>query len=119
MRRHSGCALCFVFLTCKTAYEMRISDWSSDVCPSDLCGLELHLDGWAEATLRALFSEELGAVVQVAAANREAFESQIGRASWRERVCRHVSISGVVVSLNKASITVRLRCISNIAPQHI
>jgi phosphoribosylformylglycinamidine synthase len=38
------------------------------------CGLELRLDGWAEATLRALFNEELGAVVQVAAANREAFE---------------------------------------------
>ncbi len=38
------------------------------------CGLELRLDGWAEATLRALFNEELGAVVQVASANREAFE---------------------------------------------
>ena len=39
------------------------------------CGLELHLDGWAEATLRALFNEELGAVLQVATANREAFEA--------------------------------------------
>jgi phosphoribosylformylglycinamidine synthase len=39
------------------------------------CGLEIHLDGWAEATLRALFNEELGAVLQVAAANREAFEA--------------------------------------------
>ncbi|QRP64583.1 phosphoribosylformylglycinamidine synthase [Rhodanobacter sp. FDAARGOS 1247] len=39
------------------------------------CGLEIHLDGWAEATLRALFNEELGAVVQVAEANREAFEA--------------------------------------------
>jgi phosphoribosylformylglycinamidine synthase len=39
------------------------------------CGLEIRLDGWAEATLRALFSEELGAVVQVAEANREAFEA--------------------------------------------
>ncbi|MDF4002166.1 phosphoribosylformylglycinamidine synthase [Luteibacter sp. PPL552] len=38
------------------------------------CGLDLRLDGWAEATLRALFNEELGAVVQVASANREAFE---------------------------------------------
>src|SRR3546814_10858574 len=27
----------FVFKQ-KTAYEMRISDWSSDVCSSDLCG---------------------------------------------------------------------------------
>ncbi len=39
------------------------------------CGLEIHLDGWAEATLRTLFNEELGAVVQVAEANREAFEA--------------------------------------------
>src|SRR3546814_7526575 len=35
---------CFFFFKQKTAYEMRISDWSSDVCSSDLhdeqvCGL--------------------------------------------------------------------------------
>src|SRR3546814_6785968 len=35
------CSLCFVSVMCfffkqKTAYEMRISDWSSDVCSSDL-----------------------------------------------------------------------------------
>src|SRR3546814_10593967 len=39
------CPLLFLFLSCfvfffffkqKTAYEMRISDWSSDVCSSDL-----------------------------------------------------------------------------------
>src|SRR3546814_3375007 len=29
----------FVFFKQKTAYEMRISDWSSDVCSSDLVGL--------------------------------------------------------------------------------
>src|SRR3546814_1219106 len=29
------CVLCFFFKQ-KTAYEMRISDWSSDVCSSDL-----------------------------------------------------------------------------------
>src|SRR3546814_8380846 len=28
----------FVFFKQKTAYEMRISDWSSDVCSSDLIG---------------------------------------------------------------------------------
>src|SRR3546814_7614665 len=27
---------CFFFFKQKTAYEMRISDWSSDVCSSDL-----------------------------------------------------------------------------------
>src|SRR3546814_18090162 len=28
--------LCFFFFKQKTAYDMRISDWSSDVCSSDL-----------------------------------------------------------------------------------
>src|SRR3546814_15622181 len=32
------CVLCFFFFKQKTAYEMRISDWSSDVCSSDLHG---------------------------------------------------------------------------------
>src|SRR3546814_8703273 len=33
-----GCIVClfFFFFKQKTAYEMRISDWSSDVCSSDL-----------------------------------------------------------------------------------
>src|SRR3546814_19156894 len=32
----------FFFFKQKTAYEMRISDWSSDVCSSDLSLAELH-----------------------------------------------------------------------------
>src|SRR3546814_11968540 len=44
----------FFFFKQKTAYEMRISDWSSDVCSSDLTG-----DGVPElkATLSALMPE--------------------------------------------------------------
>src|SRR3546814_4081769 len=48
---------CFLFFKQKTAYEMRISDWSSDVCSSDLrrtrrssakgALLELALVQWA------------------------------------------------------------------------
>src|SRR3546814_2461177 len=34
----------FFFFKQKTAYEMRISDWSSDVCPSDLA-IEEGADG--------------------------------------------------------------------------
>src|SRR3546814_6732855 len=30
------CGCCVFFFKQKTAYEMRISDWSSDVCSSDL-----------------------------------------------------------------------------------
>src|SRR3546814_1586175 len=32
------CFFFFFFFKQKTAYEMRISDWSSDVCSSDLVG---------------------------------------------------------------------------------
>src|SRR3546814_6998589 len=38
------CSLLFFFFKQKTAYEMRISDWSSDVCSSDL-GLRPHGHG--------------------------------------------------------------------------
>src|SRR3546814_845826 len=34
----------FVFFKQKTAYEMRISDWSSDVCSSDLFNRVLDID---------------------------------------------------------------------------
>src|SRR3546814_13952045 len=34
----------FFFFKQKTAYEMRISDWSSDVCSSDLLGDPGHAD---------------------------------------------------------------------------
>src|SRR3546814_5998286 len=33
------CVVCVFFFKQKTAYEMRISDWSSDVCSSDLAEL--------------------------------------------------------------------------------
>src|SRR3546814_10081643 len=45
------------FFKQKTAYEMRISDWSSDVCSSDLSVADDHLVG-AEAEERG----ERGAV---------------------------------------------------------
>src|SRR3546814_20256418 len=35
-----GVVLFLFFFKQKTAYEMRISDWSSDVCSSDLCRLD-------------------------------------------------------------------------------
>src|SRR3546814_10067458 len=35
--------LIFLFFKQKTAYEMRISDWSSDVCSSDLLSVVRHI----------------------------------------------------------------------------
>src|SRR3546814_10098429 len=37
---------CFFFFKQKTAYEMRISDWSSDVCSSDLGTAPSPLGPW-------------------------------------------------------------------------
>src|SRR3546814_8338503 len=40
------CFACFFFFfKQKTAYEMRISDWSSDVCSSDLLPPVIHVAG--------------------------------------------------------------------------
>src|SRR3546814_3477877 len=45
----------FFFFKQKTAYEMRISDWSSDVCSSDLAFTKIP----RRLRLEALFQEEL------------------------------------------------------------
>src|SRR3546814_1641439 len=108
----------FFFFKQKTAYEMRISDWSSDVCSSDLAGVvQVGLDqrtavvqlievGCAEhlgdgATYqqvgnRAPLDRDLlvggragGAVVGRADAKIE-IQREIGRASCMERVCQYV-----------------------------
>src|SRR3546814_6451303 len=49
--------LFFFFFKQKTAYEMRISDWSSDVCSSDL---NLSMSG--NATVRAAAKEHLNLI---------------------------------------------------------
>src|SRR3546814_17760169 len=48
----------FVFFKQKTAYEMRISDWSSDVCSSDLLQLSRLLDGGVDKGLDRGLAEE-------------------------------------------------------------
>src|SRR3546814_3977226 len=96
------CLVTVVFFKQKTAYEMRISDWSSDVCSSDL----FELGGKRSARIAA---GEAG-VVAARARGREALLTyaydlarayaaaeiadrrlaQIGSASCRERVCQYV-----------------------------
>src|SRR3546814_5720319 len=49
----------FFFFKQKTAYEMRISDWSSDVCSSDLsCSGKLRGIVTTDDILRAFLNEE-------------------------------------------------------------
>src|SRR3546814_17270926 len=49
----------FFFFKQKTAYEMRISDWSSDVCSSDLARGFRRSYGWVSLG-RRLLSERIG-----------------------------------------------------------
>src|SRR3546814_7279987 len=86
--------LCFFFFKQKTAYEMRISDWSSDVCSSDLQTVEgrerypivLRYPRTERDSLAALKA------LPIVAANgaQLTLAQEIGRASCRERVCQYV-----------------------------
>src|SRR3546814_6370990 len=46
--------IAFFFVKQKTAYEMRISDWSSDVCSSDLLAAGRHVGAAARIRTRLL-----------------------------------------------------------------
>src|SRR3546814_20801659 len=108
------------FFKQKTAYEMRISDWSSDVCSSDLLIIEDELAGLAIKLRVGAVVREIGAIKGKAAVfrffgnsldivglalrapligpgaafvvgNQRAVKpGKAGRASGRERVCRSV-----------------------------
>src|SRR3546814_1616001 len=84
----------FFFFKQKTAYEMRISDWSSDVCSSDLQREAVEtpfLDPVEAARRRFEGIERRDEIVRIAGKLIVAgFEKQIGRASCRERVCQYV-----------------------------
>src|SRR3546814_5652571 len=77
----------FFFFKQKTAYEMRISDWSSDVCSSDLAprAREVILVHRREIEPRDMDAAAIGALQP-----GEHRHQQIGRASCRERVCQYV-----------------------------
>src|SRR3546814_2564459 len=84
--------LLFFFFKQKTAYEMRISDWSSDVCSSDLIGSSgcaRRQPIWtATATAAPKISNPLSSATLALA--RVLAPIKIGRASCRERVCQYV-----------------------------
>src|SRR3546814_2929943 len=74
----------FFFFKQKTAYEMRISDWSSDVCSSDL-GHPMKISG-VDIRPGNIIEYEKGLWRAVKIQHTQ----QIGRASCRERVCQYV-----------------------------
>src|SRR3546814_9778834 len=93
------------FFKQKTAYEMRISDWSSDVCSSDLVAEQpgeagMRVDGDVADLLGPVGGPAQPGDAQPAGAGRpadgrrlrrvERDHREIGRASCRERVCPYV-----------------------------
>src|SRR3546814_9805860 len=97
--------LVFFFFKQKTAYEMRISDWSSDVCSSDLGnprtvvvqgplnpgmsgGPAFDSEGRVAGIVHAMYLVHLGGMS--VSPNGMSAIVQIGRASCRERVCQYV-----------------------------
>src|SRR3546814_7387905 len=95
----------FFFFKQKTAYEMRISDWSSDVCSSDL---QVRFEAWESrvsdrydfnsAEYITLPNPDYGRTTPGAIEPQSTSirvphhytQVQIGRASCRERVCQYV-----------------------------
>src|SRR3546814_11504090 len=84
---------------------MRISDWSSDVCSSDLAKvLAVDLNDSAATETRSLIDGEGGVCETFRADASSAADNaamEIGSASCRDRVCQYVSISVVAVSFKK------------------
>src|SRR3546814_4729509 len=87
----------FFFFKQKTAYEMRISDWSSDVCSSDLLPGLTRDRHYGEGRLggRPYIVVDTGGFEPVAKDGillemARQTEQEIGRASCRERVCQYV-----------------------------
>src|SRR3546814_7887403 len=113
-----GCYF-FFFFKQKTAYEMRISDWSSDVCSSDLRPTPIMSNSRTREEGRHIVSnlspgdEFAQIMIQRIIASGDCESTpcrpyrmlakgrKIGRASGRERVCQYVSISVVDVSFKK------------------
>src|SRR3546814_8014078 len=71
------CFFLFFFFKQKTAYEMRISDWSSDVCSSDLVGATTGHEVAQSPLERALTQLTLLAFVEQAKARSE--ERRVGK----------------------------------------
>src|SRR3546814_3216438 len=102
-----SCSVVFIvvlfFFKQKTAYEMRISDWSSDVCSSDLDAVtdrrypdigeagQLHRAvQFVDQLLRRHPRPPLVARFELDGCLEHLQRREIGRASGRERVCKYV-----------------------------
>src|SRR3546814_11195560 len=116
------CAYQFFFFKQKTAYEMRISDWSSDGCSSELdreLGLTVYIGqrkghattgDWSDAGIAQAVDAALAIAAATgadpcnglaAAALMAGPAGGIGSAAGRGRGCHQVLVSVGAVGLNK------------------
>src|SRR3546814_6536093 len=97
------CVFYVFFFKQKTAYEMRISDWSSDVCSSDLQVLFPRIHELATTGATSFHCGTLATPISVMLVEHDRAGdllaslravtggyAEIGRASCRERVCQYV-----------------------------
>src|SRR3546814_2171287 len=102
------------FFKQKTAYEMRISDWSSDVCSSDLAGQTICACGYNG-------SSEWPTSWSTAAIAISCDEPERGRSSGWDR-CRSERAAGVSVTGRSEERRVGKECVSTCrsrwAPYH-
>src|SRR3546814_10493170 len=86
--------MCCCFVKQKTAYEMRISDWSSDVCSSDLINAKAAAEGRKLADGKPVLLGITKASLQT--------RSFISAASFQEttRVLTEASVQGKIDTLN-------------------
>src|SRR3546814_7898434 len=59
--------VCFLFFKQKTAYEMRIGDWSSDVCSSDLTKMRSVVNLGNPAGIKAIVQQQFAEAKRIAA----------------------------------------------------
>src|SRR3546814_4993443 len=93
-QNHKSCihnCLCYVifyffFFKQKTAYEMRISDWSSDVCSSDLAGVAEAVDVLGESAAAGLAGQREPALEVVAGHRRARGQRVVGEVEQRAGV---------------------------------
>src|SRR3546814_5533197 len=75
----SYCYLFFFFFKQKTAYEMRISDWSSDVCSSDLLCVAGHILSLPLLALLGFIGAAGTVAYSVAAPSLRSEERRVGK----------------------------------------
>src|SRR3546814_8432388 len=83
------------FFKQKTAYEMRISDWSSDVCSSDLYGIFAIIAGVSSLSRRARWIELLLGVLGIVAGAVTIFNPFAGALSLVLLIGAWLLVSGI------------------------